>query len=89
MERFLIILIGLQLIVNIPGPAELMKQIQQPHGEVKKNPSEVQASREKFGNVSETEKLVDQQDIQPKRELTKSTPTEIEGNSKPLYFCFS
>ena len=84
----LIILIGLDLLVNISGPAELMKQIQQPHGEVKKRSSEVQASREEFGDVSETEKLVGQRGIQPESELNKNTSNESEGNSKSLCFCF-
>ncbi|XP_022807576.1 uncharacterized protein LOC111344598 isoform X2 [Stylophora pistillata] len=74
---------GLDLLVNISGPAELMKLIQQPHDEVMKRSSEVQASREKFGKVSEREKLVGQQDIQPERELTKSTSKESEGTLSP------
>ncbi|XP_022789651.1 uncharacterized protein LOC111329281 isoform X2 [Stylophora pistillata] len=63
---------------------KLREHIHHMHGKEKKNPSEVQASREKFGNVSETEKLVGQQDIQSKRELTKSTPTETEEAEKLL-----
>ena len=55
-----------------------MKQIQQPHGEVKEGSREVQASHEKFGNVSETEKVVGQKGAQPEGEQTKGTLMRVK-----------